>query len=350
MNQIIAQNNSFAVTNKPTMSAFNTKMLEGIGGESYLKSLSIKAKAFRVKDGEVETVIGNTIRVIVVDGRSQTSKRCFEQAMYDSAKENPIICSSDDGIKPNMPNPICSTCSACAYNAFQSDPVRGKGKRCKDFRRLVVYPLVQGLSEPLVLDLPPTSFKNSNKDGYLMLREAVLTAANRGVDFSDIVWELGFTPSEGVQVCFTEMGVIDANQKAFIDGLRSNDDVQNALAIKEVRVTQTPVAQVVPQAPVAQVVTQTPVAPVVPQAPVAQVVPQAPVAQAVPQAPVAQVVPQAPVAQVIPQVPVAQVVPQAPVAQAVPQAPVAQVVPQAPVASANSEEELLAEINAALGM
>lgn len=68
-------------------------------------------------------------------------------------------CSSFDGIKPNDPAKAASnTCATCALNQFGSDPKGGKGKACKNMRRLFI--LIEGYGLPLQLTCPPTSLKS----------------------------------------------------------------------------------------------------------------------------------------------------------------------------------------------
>jgi hypothetical protein len=77
---------------------------------------------------------------------------------------------SDDGMAPhaNVSKPPHSACNGCANNEWGSDPNGGRGKACKQTRRLVLLPghaMDTGpdalrTAEMAIMDLPVTSVKN----------------------------------------------------------------------------------------------------------------------------------------------------------------------------------------------
>jgi hypothetical protein len=90
---------------------------------------------------------------------------------------------TDEDMVPheNVTDPPNPTCAGCKYNEWKSDPNGGKGKACKQTRRLVVLPghaVEQGLdavktAELAVIDLPVTSVKN-----YSSFVNALAASAN----------------------------------------------------------------------------------------------------------------------------------------------------------------------------
>lgn len=80
------------------------------------------------------------------------------------------IADNDDNMvpHPNVAEPVHETCTGCPKNEWASDPKGGRGKACKQTRRLVLLPGVaveKGPEEILsaemaVMDIPVTSVKN----------------------------------------------------------------------------------------------------------------------------------------------------------------------------------------------
>lgn len=80
-------------------------------------------------------------------------------AYWSDKTERKPTCWSYDGKvpSPDVPEPKSSLCGSCPLNRFGSDPDGGKGKACKNMRRLVI--LLEGESFPMRLTLPPSSLK-----------------------------------------------------------------------------------------------------------------------------------------------------------------------------------------------
>lgn len=110
---------------------------------------------------------GNTINVIVLAS-------AFENSYFDSDfdADNPrspvcfAIGETDENLAPhaNSLTPQHEKCEGCAMAEWGSDPKGGRGKACKEVRRLCLMP-VDGLSEPDKATLgnmriPVTSVKN----------------------------------------------------------------------------------------------------------------------------------------------------------------------------------------------
>jgi hypothetical protein len=109
----------------------------------------------------------------------------FRSALYlkpynPAAMELPMCfaaCSKAEGMAPheNVAEPMSTSCKACKYSAWESVRLikpgdMGKGKACKESRRLVILPANQlgsaqevSSADLAVLDIPPTSIANYSK-------------------------------------------------------------------------------------------------------------------------------------------------------------------------------------------
>ena len=113
--------------------------------------------------------LGSTLDVVVLNHAFINS---YYDSLYDPDNPSPPACFAialdDDGMAPHetSPNPqgdeVNGTCVGCWANQFGSD-ARGRGKACKNNRRLAVIPGHDGweesLAEPQIayLSVPPTS-------------------------------------------------------------------------------------------------------------------------------------------------------------------------------------------------
>ena len=131
----------------------------------------------RLKSGVIsyggQAVKDNVLDCIVLVA---TYRNTFYHGRYDpDAIVNPTcfsLAESDDGMVPDpiVSTPINKTCTGCEYREWESDLNGGRGKACKETRRLVLLPAsvlsdpdpvkaIQG-GELAILDLPVTSVKN----------------------------------------------------------------------------------------------------------------------------------------------------------------------------------------------
>jgi hypothetical protein len=113
-----------------------------------------------------EKVAGNKLPVIIVDFACE---KAFYGTKFDPQNTKPPICYAmgrdEKDLKPHpqAPEPQAATCAECPHNKFGSADV-GKGKACKDGRRLLCMAGNVGLdgvqrAEILPALIPPTSLK-----------------------------------------------------------------------------------------------------------------------------------------------------------------------------------------------
>jgi hypothetical protein len=114
---------------------------------------------------------GNAVECIIV---AAAFRNAYYAGRFDPNNiVNPncfALAESDEGMVPheNVTEPENDTCKGCAKDEWNSDPNGGRGKACKQGRRLVLIPanaLDEGddkvkTAELAVLDLPVTSVKN----------------------------------------------------------------------------------------------------------------------------------------------------------------------------------------------
>lgn len=143
--------------------------LAGMSAGALLPTLSIRGKEFSVRKGEEEFSLGYEVSVILLGSRPNLSKR-FYGSGYTPGERTLPRCASDDGVTPYSPSGdgvIAPACAGCPNNVFgtgkNAQGQATRGKACQDFRRIVVYPLVEisgsALHQAMILDIPPTSLR-----------------------------------------------------------------------------------------------------------------------------------------------------------------------------------------------
>lgn len=122
-----------------------------------------------------ETVVGKSIKLVVLDWRFE--KSYFEGAFDPNTPTTPdcyAFGTDEKSMKPHeaAPDKQNPECTGCKHNAFNTANV-GRGKRCKDYRKLLVISPVIGQdgkprvdpdavqkAEKRTLQVPPVSLKN----------------------------------------------------------------------------------------------------------------------------------------------------------------------------------------------
>ena len=104
--------------------------------------------------------------VVILDFRIT---HAYYPGMYDANDIKPPVCWSIGSTLDSMPDdsvkdPNAASCSECMFNQFKSAP-NGKGKACKEGRRLAVVPLDATLDTDVwTLDVSPMGIKSF--EGY----------------------------------------------------------------------------------------------------------------------------------------------------------------------------------------
>jgi hypothetical protein len=186
----------------------------GIGGPR----LSIKGKQFRFIEGDTERPypFGQPLNVVLVttDPKDGVAKNFYGGAYVEGQDQSPI-CFSSDGQTPDSgsdqpQSPSCKTCPHNAYGTARNmDGTAGKGKACRDFKRVYVVPYDEPFSEVYELRVPPTSFKNMQAYGQQLVKA--------GVKMHGVVTQLNFTADTSPVLTFQFMGYLEQNVVAQLD-------------------------------------------------------------------------------------------------------------------------------------
>lgn len=159
-------------------------------------------------------VVGNKMEVLVM---AAVFRNVFYAGRFDPNNiQNPncfAISENDDDLAPheNVAEPVSEACKGCPNHEWGSDPNGGRGKACKEGRRLVLMPANQ-LTDPeavktcelAIMDLPVTSVKNwSNTVNQL--------ATANGLPFWAVVLNVEVRPDAKTQfkVIFSPLRTID---------------------------------------------------------------------------------------------------------------------------------------------
>lgn len=160
--------------------------------------ISTKGKTFTLPDGSANP---GPLVCVVLDW--VTANTYFE-GIYNPKNVQPPACfaigrtvadikPSDNSPKkqgnPDKNDEDYGTCRGCPQNEWGSDPQGGKGKACKNTRRLLVVPANASAKTPCwVLSVSPTGLKFFDK--------YVNTLADQGVHPIEVVTEISFEASE----------------------------------------------------------------------------------------------------------------------------------------------------------
>lgn len=137
----------------------------GTGGGGF----KISAKKGKLHyDGQ--PVAGNVLDVVVVES---VMENAFYDAEYDPENPRSPVCfalgksEEDMTPHPDSKEPQCESCKGCAHNVFGSAD-KGKGKACKNIRRLALLPAkpleagVLAAAQVEYMKIPVTSVKGFN--------------------------------------------------------------------------------------------------------------------------------------------------------------------------------------------
>lgn len=131
------------------------------------KFISFKSGVLAFND---TPVAGNKIDVVVI---SSAFENTFYLTKYDPKKLRSPDCWAVGHVEADMAptndveNPVAPDCDGCPNNEWESDPEGGKGKACKNIRRLAIIPASEldnlATTDVLYAKLPVTSVANWSK-------------------------------------------------------------------------------------------------------------------------------------------------------------------------------------------
>lgn len=152
-------------------------------------TISTKGKTFTLPDG---TSNPGPMKCVIVDW---TSANLYFEGIYNPKDPKPPVCwAIGDKPKELEPSDKCpkrqhDVCKGCEKNDWGSDPQGGRGKACKNTRRLLVAPISADENfSGWVLVVSPTGLKHFDK--------YVNTLADLDKHPIEIVTEIAFEPQE----------------------------------------------------------------------------------------------------------------------------------------------------------
>jgi hypothetical protein len=151
--------------------------------------ISTKGKVFTLPDGSSSD---GPMQCVILDW--VTANVWFE-GLYNPKDIKPPACFavgrvvSELGPSENSPKKQHATCKGCPQNEWGSHPQGGKGKACKNTRRVLIIPVdADENTQPWVIDVSPTGLKHFDK--------YVNTLSDNGKHPIEVVTEIAFEPSE----------------------------------------------------------------------------------------------------------------------------------------------------------
>jgi len=143
-----------------------------------LAFMSLKSGVMSISDTPVP---GNEMDCIVV---AAISENTWYKDRYDpNVRSNPACYALGEGKAENLvpykesEDVQATSCGVCEKFEWGSDPNGGRGKACKERRRLALIP-ADGASEMVILSIPPTSLKAwSNHVSRVVALTGMSTAA-----------------------------------------------------------------------------------------------------------------------------------------------------------------------------
>ena len=250
MNQLVSLGNIPAALQARMQAEMekSKEVMTGVSNGASLPKLSIAGKEFSIRvGGQSQALRTFTLDVIIADSRAGISKQYYANAYDPSQTASSPDCASVDGITPDFTPAIIDKetgkcpyhCKNCYFNQFGT-ATQGKGKACKDYKRLIV--LIAGTEStpfdptrpPLTLDLPATSF-HAPKDvaGVMMFREFADACERNNMPVSMVVAELSFMSGTAFsQLCMRPKRLVTEEEYNRVLEVREQDDVKDALNSK----------------------------------------------------------------------------------------------------------------------
>lgn len=215
------------------------------GGEGFPR-ISIKGGRFRIKEGEVETVLDSTkLDVVIVGANPKLSKTFYAKEWTKDSEPAAPDCFSLNGISPDasVENPQNDLCATCPNNAWGSKTTANgqQVKACSDQKRLAVVAADDPSGPVYLLQVTPAALKGLNTyQKELSMRGIPPEVVKTRVSFD--------TDASFPKLMFGFGGFLEEDTQAVVDELFGTDRVKEITG--ELVKAQPVVVQPARQAPV----------------------------------------------------------------------------------------------------
>lgn len=195
--------------------------------------LSIKGKSFAVvRDGKRTIVTrpddpdapANYVDAIFLKSNPALSKVYYLKGYEEGSAAKPD-CFSNDGQRPDpgSTSPQAKSCVTCPHNVFGTGS-NGSGKACSDSRRIAVAAL-SSLDDPMLLRVPPGSFKNLAKYAQYLSQRGIKSMAG-------VLTRIKFDADEATpKLVFSPRALLAADVVAEVKKIANTDLVAQIIGV-----------------------------------------------------------------------------------------------------------------------
>jgi hypothetical protein len=205
-------------------SALAQSMTGGLGGGESFPRISIKGARFRIKEGEIETLIDSTkLDIVIVGANPKLSKTYYAKEWTKDAEPAAPDCFSLNGTNPDasVENPQNDLCATCPHNAWGSKTAANgqQLKACSDQKRLAVVAADDPSGPVYLLSVTPAALKGLNAyQKELSMRGIPPEVVKTRVSFD--------TDASFPKLVFGFAGFLDEETQAVVDELFGTDRVK----------------------------------------------------------------------------------------------------------------------------
>lgn len=152
--------------------------------------ISTKGKVFTLPDGRSSA---NPLNLIVAEYVAHNTY--YKSAWNPNVRAKPACWAIGKNVNDmvpsdKVPTPQHTDCKTCPMGQFGSAPNGGRGKACKNTRKLLVLPVgFDEKTEPMTLDVSPTGLKSWNKYVDLLAKQYAMLPIQ-------VVTEVKFDPNQ----------------------------------------------------------------------------------------------------------------------------------------------------------
>lgn len=207
--------------------------------------ISLKAMAFTLVDSmgvqipmqTFDPNFGRFIDVVII-GANPSKSKVYYEFEYDSTKDEPPTCFSDNGIgassQASVPQNaeggfLCATCPNNVWGSSTSRRTNKPTKACNDRKKLAVVVCNDPAQLVYQLNIPPASLKNLAALATALKGHQITDSeGQRAADPGDVVTRIYFNPQKQGELLFQPIG-FHQQMYPYVDGLIEKVDASGAI-------------------------------------------------------------------------------------------------------------------------